>query len=111
MWCTIVGITMSGEGAGGRSSGKEGGARSRHSRWRDGDGRRPSATAAGPWAECRTSRPGPGIGGPEGLTVTACPSDGDGIAEGTWETSAPNKKGQGGTALGSYGASVANVTA
>jgi hypothetical protein len=51
------------------------------------------------------------ISGPEGLTVTSDPSDGDGIADGAWQTSAPNRRGQGGTALGSYGAAVSNVTA
>jgi hypothetical protein len=38
-------------------------------------------------------------------------SDASGIAETTWNTSAPNKRGQGGTAPGTYTATVTNVTA
>jgi hypothetical protein len=38
-------------------------------------------------------------------------SDASGMAETTWNTSAPNKRGQGGTAPGTYTATVTNVTA
>ena len=50
------------------------------------------------------------ITGPELLTLTTGPSDADGFAEATWKTSTPNKRGVGGTALGSYSAALANVT-
>jgi hypothetical protein len=51
------------------------------------------------------------IGGPETVTLNSGPSAGDGWAEATWNTQAPNKKGQGGTATGSYTATTTNVTA
>jgi hypothetical protein len=51
------------------------------------------------------------IGGPETVTLNSNPSDADGWAEATWQTQKPNKRGQGGTATGSYTASVTNVTA
>jgi hypothetical protein len=51
------------------------------------------------------------IGGPETASLNSNPSDADGWAEATWQTQSPNKKGQGGTATGSYQATVTNVTA
>jgi hypothetical protein len=51
------------------------------------------------------------ITGPESLALSAGPSDSDGIAEATWNTQAPNKRGQGGTATGTYSATVTGVTA
>jgi hypothetical protein len=51
------------------------------------------------------------IGGPETVTLNSNPSDADGWAEATWGTQSPNRKGQGGTAPGSYTATVTNVTA
>jgi hypothetical protein len=50
------------------------------------------------------------IGGPETTSLNSNPSEADGWAEASWNTQAPNKKGQGGTATGSYTASVTNVT-
>jgi hypothetical protein len=43
--------------------------------------------------------------------LTTGPSDANGIAELTWQTQAPNKRGQGGTATGSYTATTSGVTA
>ncbi len=51
------------------------------------------------------------IGGPETVTLNSNPSGADGWAEATWGTQSPNRKGQGGTAKGTYQASVTNVTA
>jgi hypothetical protein len=51
------------------------------------------------------------IGGPETTTLNTGPSGADGWAEATWQTQKPNKKGQGGTALGSYTATTTSVTA
>ena len=52
------------------------------------------------------------ITGPETHTgLTTGPSDANGIAELTWQTQAPNKRGQGGTATGSYTATTSGVTA
>jgi hypothetical protein len=51
------------------------------------------------------------IGGPETANLNSNPSDADGWAEATWQTQKPNKKGQGGTALGDYTATTTNVTA
>jgi hypothetical protein len=51
------------------------------------------------------------IGGPEQASLNSNPSDTDGWAEATWSTQSPNRKGQGGTATGSYTATVTNVTA
>ena len=51
------------------------------------------------------------IGGPETVTLNNNPSDADGWAEAAWQTQKPDKKGQGGTAPGSYTASVTNVRA
>jgi hypothetical protein len=51
------------------------------------------------------------IGGPETTSLNSNPSDGEGWAEATWNTQAPNKKGNGGTATGTYQATVTNVTA
>jgi hypothetical protein len=51
------------------------------------------------------------IGGPETTTLNSNPSAADGWAEATWHTQKPNRKGQGGTAPGSYTASTTNVTA
>ncbi len=50
------------------------------------------------------------ITGPENTSVTSGPSDAAGIAETTWNTSRPNKKGNGGTATGSYTATTSAVT-
>ena len=50
------------------------------------------------------------IGGPETATVNTGGSDADGFAYAEWKTSAP-RKGRGGTAAGSYTASVTDVTA
>ena len=50
------------------------------------------------------------ITGPESTSVTSEPSDASGIAEATWKTSSP-KKGNGGTATGSYTATTSDVTA
>jgi hypothetical protein len=51
------------------------------------------------------------ISGPETATLTSGPSGADGMFEVSWSTQSPNKKGQGGTATGSYTATVAGVTA
>ncbi|NIM92266.1 MAG: hypothetical protein GTO18_00920 [Anaerolineales bacterium] len=51
------------------------------------------------------------IGGPEIVDLNSNPSDANGWAEALWQTQKPNKKGQGGTLIGSYSASVSNVTA
>jgi hypothetical protein len=51
------------------------------------------------------------VTGPETTNLTSGPSDADGWAEATWNTQAPNKKGQGGTAIGAYTAKTADVTA
>lgn len=51
------------------------------------------------------------IGGPEQVSLNSNPSDAQGWAEATWSTQSPNRKGQGGTATGSYTATVTNVTA
>jgi hypothetical protein len=52
------------------------------------------------------------ITGPESHPgLTTGPSDANGIAELTWQTQAPNKRGQGGTATGSYTATTSGVTA
>jgi hypothetical protein len=50
------------------------------------------------------------IGGPETVTLNSNPSDADGWAEANWQTRAPNRKGAGGTATGSYTATTTNVT-
>ncbi len=50
------------------------------------------------------------ITGPETATVTSSPSDGSGVAEAVWQTTAPNRNGRGGTAPGSYTATVVAVT-
>lgn len=50
------------------------------------------------------------IGGPETVTLTSNPSDASGIAEAHWQTQKPNKRGQGGTAVGTYTASTTDVT-
>jgi PKD repeat protein len=53
-----------------------------------------------------------GISGPVTTTITSGPSNNNGIAEAKWKTSAPNRKnGAGGTPIGSYSATVNNVTA
>lgn len=49
------------------------------------------------------------IDGPETTTLTSGPSNSGGIAEATWNTQAPNKRGQGGTATGTYTASTIDV--
>jgi hypothetical protein len=51
------------------------------------------------------------IGGPETVTLNSNPSDAEGWAEVKWQTQTPNRKGQGGTAPGTYTASTKNVTA
>jgi hypothetical protein len=51
------------------------------------------------------------VSGPETTNLTSGPSDADGWAEATWNTQAPNRKGQGGTTLGNYKATTADVTA
>jgi len=51
------------------------------------------------------------IVGPEAATVTSTASGPDGLAEATWQTQTPNKRGNGGTALGSYQAVVTDVSA
>ena len=51
------------------------------------------------------------ITGPEPVNLTSAPSDANGVAEATWSTQAPNKKGVGGTAVGSYIATITGVTA
>jgi len=51
------------------------------------------------------------ISGPESVTLTTGPSDANGVAEATWNTSAPNKKGQGGTAIGGYSVTIDGLTA
>jgi len=51
------------------------------------------------------------ITGPVTVSLITGPSDAAGIAEATWSTSKPNKKGVGGTPLGTYSATTVNVTA
>jgi len=51
------------------------------------------------------------VSGPSTLSLTSGPSDSDGVAEAKWTTTAPNKRGQGGTPIGSYRAAVNGVTA
>ena len=52
------------------------------------------------------------ITGPESHPgLTTGPSNANGIAELTWQTQTPNKRGQGGTAKGSYTAKTSGVTA
>jgi hypothetical protein len=51
------------------------------------------------------------ISGPESASLTTGPSDANGVAETTWDTQSPNKKGQGGTAIGGYTATTTGVTA
>ncbi|MEJ2759749.1 MAG: Ig-like domain-containing protein [Anaerolineales bacterium] len=51
------------------------------------------------------------VTGPENITITSGPSDASGLAEASWSTSAPNKRGQGGTTLGSYEVVVSDVVA
>jgi hypothetical protein len=51
------------------------------------------------------------ISGPEGATLTTGPSDVGGAVETVWQTEAPNKKGNGGTAPGSYTATTTSVSA
>ena len=51
------------------------------------------------------------VTGPETLVVSSAPSSADGLAEATWSTQPPNKRGQGGTATGSYTAILDGVTA
>jgi len=53
-----------------------------------------------------------GISGPVTTKITSGPSNNNGFAEAKWKTSAPNRKnGAGGTPMGSYTATVTNVTA
>jgi hypothetical protein len=51
------------------------------------------------------------ISGPESAELTTGPSDANGVAEAIWNTQPPNKKGQGGTAIGGYTATITGVTA
>jgi hypothetical protein len=51
------------------------------------------------------------ISGPESAELTTGPSDANGVVEATWNTQSPNKKGQGGTAIGGYTATTSGVTA
>ncbi len=51
------------------------------------------------------------ISGPESVELATGPSDANGVAEATWTTQSPNKKGQGGTAIGGYTATTTGVTA
>ena len=51
------------------------------------------------------------ITGPQAASLTTGPSDGNGVSEAIWQTQAPNRKGQGGTTTGSYGATTTDVTA
>jgi hypothetical protein len=52
-----------------------------------------------------------GVSDPSAVNLTSGPSSSSGIAEAKWTTTAPNKRGQGGTPLGGYTATVTNVTA
>jgi hypothetical protein len=49
--------------------------------------------------------------GAETADLVSAASDANGEADAIWETSSPNKKGNGGTATGSYTASVTGITA
>ena len=51
------------------------------------------------------------ISGPGSFELTTAPSDSNGVTEATWNTQSPNKKGQGGTAIGGYTATTTGVTA
>ena len=54
------------------------------------------------------------LNGPESAgsdTLTSGPSDENGVAEAVWSTTKPNKKGNRGSATGTYTATVTNVTA
>ena len=51
------------------------------------------------------------VSGPETFVVSSAPSSADGLAEAAWTTQPPNKRGQGGTATGSYTAILDGVTA
>jgi hypothetical protein len=51
------------------------------------------------------------ITGPESTTLISGPSGTDGIAEAVWQTLSPGKKGQVGTIIGSYTATVTEVSA
>jgi hypothetical protein len=51
------------------------------------------------------------VSGPASASLTSGPSNSSGLAEARWTTTAPNKRGQGGTPIGNYTASVTNVTA
>lgn len=51
------------------------------------------------------------VSGPSSATLTSGVSNSNGVAEARWTTSAPSKRGQGGTPIGSYTATVTNVNA
>jgi hypothetical protein len=51
------------------------------------------------------------VSGPATVALTSNPSDANGFAEVSWQTEGPNKRGQGGTATGSYTATVIDVAA
>ncbi len=50
------------------------------------------------------------IGSSQVASLVSGPSNSSGIAEATWQTSAPNRKGTGGTAAGTYTATVTKVS-
>jgi len=50
------------------------------------------------------------ITGPETHTLNSNPSGADGVAEASWQTQSPNRKGGGGTTLGTYRIEVTDVT-
>lgn len=49
--------------------------------------------------------------GPASVNLTSNPTDMDGVTEVAWATDAPNKKGNGGTPVGSYTAALSGVLA
>jgi hypothetical protein len=51
------------------------------------------------------------ISGPESINLMTEPTDANGFAEVSWATKAPNRKGQGGTAAGSYTVTTEGLTA
>ena len=50
------------------------------------------------------------VTGPSQVDLVSGASTAYGIAEATWTTSAPNKRGQGGTPIGEYTATVTGIT-
>ena len=51
------------------------------------------------------------VTGPESPPFDPATSNSSGVAEWNWQTQAPNKRGRGGTSLGSYTATVTELTA